>query len=162
MAPVARVTTVRILLSVINHCNLLADQLDVSNAFLHGDLEEEIYIKAPQGSHHYSDVSCRLNRSLYGLKQAPGQWNRKFDEYVKSIDFVQSRYDKCQYVLQKYGKTVYLLLYVGDIILVSDSDVEMANVKKLLCSMFKTKDLGTLKFFLGIKIDRTVKGMFLS
>jgi hypothetical protein len=98
------------LLFVINHCNLLADQLDVSNAFLHGDLEEEIYIKAPEGSHHKPDVSCRLNESLYGLKQAPCQWNRKFDEYVKSIDFVQSRYDKCLYVLQKDGKTVYLLV----------------------------------------------------
>jgi hypothetical protein len=161
-APVARIMTVRVLLSVINHCNLLADQLDVSNAFFLFFFKEEIYIKAPQGSHHNSDVSCRLNKSLYRLKQAPRQWNRKFDEYVKCIDFVQSRYDKCLYVLQKDGKTVYLLLYVDDIIFVSDSDVEMANVKKLLRSLFKTRDLETLKFFLGIKIDRTVKGMFLS
>jgi hypothetical protein len=70
-APVARLTTIRTLLSVIHENNLHAMKMDVKNAFVHGKLKETIYMKVPDGINGKDRLVCRLNRSLYGLKQTP-------------------------------------------------------------------------------------------
>jgi hypothetical protein len=82
-APVARLTTVRTHLSVINKKNLYDQQMDVKNAFPHGNIKEELYMKQPQGLSENPKLVCKLNKALCGLKQAPREWNFLFDSFVK-------------------------------------------------------------------------------
>lgn len=82
-APVARLTTIRILLAIINYRNLQVHQMDVKSAFLHGSIDENIYMKQPEGLEGNNDLVCKLNKSLYGLKEAPFCWNKTFDEFIK-------------------------------------------------------------------------------
>lgn len=119
-------------------------------------------MRQPQGFERDPTLVYKINKSLYGLKQAPREWNERFDIFVKSLNFVQSKHDKCLYVFKDKEALVYLLLYVDDIIITGNSDYLINKFKSALMSEFKTKDLGPLKCFLGIKIDRNVKGMFLS
>lgn len=162
-APVARLTTLRILLSVVNNKSLYCQQLDVNNAFLNGDLTEEIFMKQPQGLEDGSNLVCRLNKALYGLKQAPRAWNDKFNKYVvNKIGFKQCENDLCLYVRNVNNDIMYLLLYVDDIILAGSNINSVESVKQKLMTEFKCKDLGNLNQFLGIKITKTKDGMFLS
>lgn len=83
--PVARLTTLRTLLNVINE-DLYTRQLDVKNAFLHGKLNEEIYTEVPEGIKNKEGLVCKLNKSLYGLKQAPKTWNDMFHNFIKEME----------------------------------------------------------------------------
>lgn len=125
----ARLTTVRTLLSVINYEGLLASQMDVKNAFLHGHIEEEIYMKQSEGFDKNSTLVCKLNKSLYGLKQAPLAWNARFDEYVRSLGFGRSKNDKCLYIRTNGNSRIYLLLYVDNIIVAGDNEKDLRNLK---------------------------------
>ncbi|PNF15497.1 hypothetical protein B7P43_G17001 [Cryptotermes secundus] len=137
-------------------------QLDVQNAFLHGVLKEEIFMRPPTGLNIGNDKVCRLNKTLYGLKQAPMEWNKEFNNYVQGLGFKQSEYDKCLYVRNKDGKPIYILLYVDDFIIASKDLQEMTVLKNKLKEKFKVKDLGNLKYFLGIRIIRKEQTMHLS
>ena len=98
-AHVARISTIRLLLALAAIHNLVIHQMDVKTAFLNGDLDEEIYMKQPEGfvmPGHENKV-CKLKKSLYGLKQAPKQWHRKFDDVVLSNGFSLNQADKCVY-----------------------------------------------------------------
>lgn len=161
-APVARMVTVRTLLAVINYQGLHASHLDIENAFLHGDLSEEIYMRQPPGFVEDPELVCRLHKSLYGLKQASRQWNQRFDAFVTKLGFVRSSYDKCLYILSRGSTRVYLLLYVDDILLCSMESEALEFVKAALAKEFPCKDLGVLSSFLGIDIKRSASGMTLS
>jgi hypothetical protein len=161
-APVARLTTIRTLLSVIHENNLHAMQMDVKNAFLHGKLKETIYMKVPDGINGKDGLVCKLNRSLYGLKQAPRVWNERFDTFVKGIHFKQSPHDRCLYIKIQNGTKIYLLLYVDDIILAGDDKTTLDQVTAALKREFSMSDLGELRNFLGISITRNDNEMGLS
>lgn len=161
-APVARLTTLRTLLAVVNNKGLYTRQLDVKNAFLHGDLEEEIYMKIPTGVSESSYLVCRLLKTLYGLKQAPRAWNLKFDKFVKHVGFVQSKYDACLYYLVRGDSKVYMLIYVDDVLMASDDNKLLQEMTEKLGEEFRMKDLGPLSFFLGIKVEMRETGMKLS
>lgn len=161
-APVARITTVRVFLSLVNKYNLYVHQLDVTCAFLNGDLEEEIFMWPPQGLDVNGDIVCKLKKSLYGLKQAPKEWNKKFNECVKSIGFDQCNADRCIYVRRKDRDVVYLLLYVDDFLIASNNEELLHEIKNNLMLKFKMRDLGEALYFLGIKITRSTHGLFLS
>jgi hypothetical protein len=161
-APVARLTTVRTLLAIILEEDLYAYQMDVKNAFLHGTLKEEIYMKPPSGYHCQQNLVCRLRKTLYGLKQAPRAWNETFNDYVKSLGFKNSETDKCLYVNEKGSYKLYLLLYVDDIIIAGDDMKKIQDVKLTLSSRFHMKDLGELQSFLGINITRTNDKLYIN
>ena len=93
--------------------------MDIKNAFLHGDLQEEVYIKQPQGFVDPTEPNhlCKLIKSLYGLKQAPRAWNSKFTSYLGALNFIASPSDKSLFVKYDGVDTTVLLLYVDDIIL---------------------------------------------
>lgn len=94
-APMAKMVTVRALLAASVHHNWYIEQLDVNNAFLHGDLHEEVYMIVPQGYNASlpPNTVCKLNKSLYGLKQANRQWFTKLCTYLQSTGFIQSHAD---------------------------------------------------------------------
>lgn len=158
-APVARLTTLRALLSIINEEDLFCRQLDVKNAFLHGKVEEEIYMDIPDGFPKLQGKVYRLKKALYGLKQAPRAWNKTFDEFARQMKFTPCDSDKCLYKYVNGSEKIFLLLYVDDIILAGTSEKRVLIVRSALESRFNMKDLGGLKSFLGINISRPSPGI---
>lgn len=155
-APVVRMSTVRTLLAVAVQQNLHLHQMDVRTAFLNGHLNETVYMRQPPGFERGSKV-CKLNKSLYGLKQAPRSWNERFNQFILKLGFKRSPYDCCLYTMVTKDVKLYLVLYVDDIVLASNSLEELKNVKVQLAKEFEMEDLEELRNFLGLKIERDVE-----
>ncbi|WVZ05356.1 hypothetical protein V8G54_018702 [Vigna mungo] len=162
-APVVKHCSVRVLMAIVAHCNLHLEQLDVRTTFLHGDLEETIYMKQPDGF-AVDDRVCLLQKSLYGLKQSPRQWYRKFDDFLIKLNFKRCNYDDCVYTLNHDGEMLYLLLYVDDILIASSDKGMIGETKARLADAFEMKELGEARRILGIDIkrDRPGDNLFLS
>jgi hypothetical protein len=92
-APVAKLQTFRILLAVSVNLDWTIYQMDVCNAFLHGDIDEEVYMSLPKNCNLPADKTCRLNKSIYGLKKAPKNWYKRFDSSMKDNLFEKSKSD---------------------------------------------------------------------
>ena len=138
-------------------------QLDVNNAFLHGDLNEEIYMKIPQGFAREGDSRvCRLRKSLYGLKQASRNWYQKFTNALLNLGFKQSRADYSLFIHKQGNSFVATLIYVDDVIIVGNDMGKVQATKDDLNNKFSIKDLGNLKYFLGIEVARTSEGLVLN
>ncbi|GJU18613.1 ribonuclease H-like domain-containing protein [Tanacetum coccineum] len=118
-SPVVKPGTIRTVLSLAASRHWPIHQLDVKNAFLHGDLSETVYMHQPPGfrDSKYPDHVCLLQRSLYGLKQAPRAWFQRFASYITRVGFQSSRCDSSLFIYKHGMDTAYLLLYVDDIIL---------------------------------------------
>jgi hypothetical protein len=130
--------------------------MDVKISFLHGDLEEEIYMKQPEGFavKGKKELVYKLKKSLYGLKQSPRMWYQKFDTYIIGLGFVRSRADHCVYSKQVGNHFIYVVLYVDDMLLVGNNMDVIKEVKSQLSSKFDMKDLGATNFILGMEIKR--------
>lgn len=162
-APVAKMTSVRTVLSVVSARNWEVHQMDIHNAFLHGDLQEEVYMKLPPGfSSSTNRRVCRLHKSLYGLKQSPRCWFAKLRMSLKTYGFRQSLADYSLFSYMKNGKQLYVLIYVDDLIITGNSIDAITEFKGYLSSCFHMKDLGVLKYFLGIEVARSPTGIYLS
>ncbi|CAM8954218.1 unnamed protein product [Rhodiola kirilowii] len=165
-APVVKYKTMRLLLAMATVFDWELEQMDVKTAFLHGDLDETIYMSQPKGFEDKKcpDHVCFLNKSIYGLKQSPRQWNLKFNECMMSLKFTRSKYDTCLYLKRKNKDCLFVLLYVDDILLMSNSKAMIAVIKRDLKNHFDMKDLGEAKKILGVTLlrDRPNKEMFLS
>ncbi|KAI5312513.1 hypothetical protein L3X38_041686 [Prunus dulcis] len=159
-SPVVRHTTVRLILSLAASHRWCLRQLDVKKAFLHGDLQEEVYMKQPLGfiDDHYPDYVCRLRKSLYGLKQAPRAWNAKFTGYLPALGFVSSHSDPSLFVKHDGPNVVILLLYVDDIIITGSSSTLVQSVIDDLGQVFDMKDIGQLTYFLGLEVSYQSNG----
>jgi hypothetical protein len=122
-SPIARLTTIRVLLSLAASYGLLFHQMYMKTTFLNGDLEEEIYMDQLDGfvSKGQEGMVCKLLKSLYGLKQAPKQWHEKFDRTLTSVGFVVNEPDKCVYYRFDGSVGVILCLYVDDILIFGTS-----------------------------------------
>jgi hypothetical protein len=159
-SPVVKMTSIRTILSLVAVEDLHLEQLDVKTTFLHGDLEEEIYMQQPQGYEvkGKENLVCRLKKSLYGLKQAPRQWYLKFDRFMTEQGYSRCHSDHCVYFKKlENGSFIILLLYVDDM-LVAGSNMQDINVlKKKLANSFAMKDLGAAKKILGMRITRDRK-----
>lgn len=162
-SPVLKPGSLRFVLAVVTVQNWLIRQLDVKNAFLHGDLEVPICMDQSLGfrGSQYPDHICLLHRSLYGLKQAPRAWFDKFSIFLLGYGFMCSAADSSLFTYRVEGNTILLLLYVDDIILTSDNDVLLHHFIKSLGVQFAMKDLGPLHYFLGVEVRRTFEGLFL-
>jgi hypothetical protein len=155
-APTVRYTSIRCLLSVAATFDLELHSMDVSSAFLQGDLAEEVYVKQPPGfvDKNKPDFVCRLKKALYGLKQAPRAWNQRIDAHLRSFGFQPSSFDDCVYVYHKHDDVVLLALYVDDFLLAATSPAILKSVKQSLQSAFDIRDLGETTSFLGWEIHR--------
>ncbi|KAI3523467.1 hypothetical protein L1887_01631 [Cichorium endivia] len=164
-SPVVKPATIRTVLTIALSHDWPVHQLDVKNAFLHGNLHETVYMYQPMGFRdtQFPDHVCRLKKSLYGLKQAPRAWYQRFADFVHHLGFTHSRSDHSLFILRRGADTAYLLLYVDDILLVTSSHTLRHTLLKLLAAEFAMKDLGPLSYFLGIAVTRNQDGsLFLS
>lgn len=161
-ALVAKPTSVRILLQVAAVKKWEIHQMDVHNAFLHGDLKEDVYMKLPPGFDDPDPTKvCRLRKSIYGLKQSPWCWFFKLTAALKSYGFKQSRADYSHFSLIKGTVCLHILIYVDDFIITSNDNSTLQRFKNYLHKCFHMKDLGKLKYFLGIEVARNDEGIFL-
>ena len=129
--------------------------MDVSTAFLHGELTEEVYMRQPEGfiEQGKENLVCHLKRSIYGLKQSPRCWNHVLDSHLKEMGFKQTSSDPCLYVyFDSEGVMFLVAVYVDDIVLGGRSEAKMNAVKEELSQKFEMKDLGPLHHFLGVKV----------
>ncbi|KAK1681303.1 hypothetical protein QYE76_042151 [Lolium multiflorum] len=153
-SPVARLTTIRVLLSLAASHGLLAHQMDVKTTFLNGELDEEIYMEHPDEFvvDGQEGKVCKLLKYLYGLKKAPKQWHEKFERTLTAEGFVVNEADKCVYYRHGGGEGVILCLYVDDILIFGTSLTVIKEVKEFLSRCFEMKDLGVADVILNFKL----------
>lgn len=155
-APVAKLPTLRILLAIACKYNLNISQMDVKNAFLNGEIEEEVYLKLPKGIEVTDNNKVlKLQKSLYGLKKSPKNWNDRFNNFMIKQGFERSKADYCLYY--KKNLKFYLLLYVDDLIILCEKKEDIERLKCLLQKEFDMTNLGNNNKFtyLGINITKS-------
>ncbi|XP_057962222.1 uncharacterized mitochondrial protein AtMg00810-like [Malania oleifera] len=136
--------------------------MDVKNAFLHGDLTEEVYMQPPPGHPHSPGQVCHLLRALYGLKQAPRAWFAKFNSTIAQLGFASSPYDSPLFTRHTATGIILLLLYVDDMIITGADTSGIHKLKQFLCRQFEMKDLGSLRYFLGLEVSPNSDGYSLT
>jgi histone deacetylase 1/2 len=163
-SPVVKPATIRTVLTLIASKKWPAHQLDVTNAFLHGNITERVHCQQPTGFEDmaHPNAVCLLSRSLYGLRQAPRAWFTRFAEHAISLGFRQCRSDSSLFVYGQGTSMAYLLLYVDDIILSASTTALLHKIIANLKSAFAVKDMGPVSYFLGIDVRRTGDGFALS
>ena len=153
-APVARMASIRTLLAVACQDDMNLTQLDVETAFLNGPLDEVIYMRLPEGVGSDTGRVVRLRKGLYGLKQASRQWYKALDAVLLAMGFTKSRGDPCIYVLERDGKRIFMAVYVDDFVMADNDATLRAEVVRDMGKHFKLKDLGELKWCLGVRVER--------
>jgi hypothetical protein len=163
-APVAKMDTVRTLISCAVNFGWPIHQLDVKKAFLHGDLQEEVYMEIPPGFENEQTVGkvCKLKKSLYGLKQSPRAWFDRFRRAVCGMGYSQCNVEHTVFFKNKGSSITILVIDVDDIVITRVDVEEIKWLKEKLGKAFEIKDLGHLRYFLGIEIARSSKGIVLS
>uniref|UniRef100_A0A2N9IIL2 Integrase catalytic domain-containing protein n=1 Tax=Fagus sylvatica TaxID=28930 RepID=A0A2N9IIL2_FAGSY len=164
-APVARLSSVRTLIAVSASRHWPLFQMDVKNAFLNGELTEEVYMQLPPGFSQppgFSPKVCRLRRALYGLKQAPRAWFAKFSSTISQHGFSASSYDSALFFRRSDHGITLLLLYVDDMIITGDDVQGIQDLKRFLGQHFEMKDLGPLSYFLGLEVSSSSDGYYLT
>ncbi|KAG7546386.1 Integrase catalytic core [Arabidopsis suecica] len=164
-SPVAKMATVKLLLKISASKKWFLTQLDISNAFLNGDLQEDIYMRLPEGYAESKgdlfpkNAVCRLKKSIYGLKQASRQWFLKFSECLLKMGFIKGHGDHTLFVRCSGSDFLAILVYVDDIVIASTTEGAATQLTDALKASFKLRDLGPLKYFLGLEIARTSEGI---
>ncbi|RVW12701.1 Retrovirus-related Pol polyprotein from transposon RE1 [Vitis vinifera] len=160
-SPVIKPSTVRVLLTLSVQFDWEIRQLDVSNAFLHGILLEDVYMEQPKGfvNSDFPDYVCKLNKSLYGLKQAPRAWFMRLSQTLLEFGFLSSPVDASLFVYHKGHIHLFILIYVDDILVTGTDPSLIQSLIQKLQTEFKMKDLGPLGYFLGIQASRDSFGL---
>lgn len=179
-SPVARIESFRLLIALSMQFNLQIIQLDVTNAFLNGNLKEEVFMKIPKlfdemlnyMSMYEEDTECRtkakqmlskmqdtdkvclLKKSLYGLKQAGRAWNIKIDSFLKELNLKSCKNKPCIYYDISEEYTIIMIVYVDDILIAHNCEIRANEIKMKLSSEFEIKDLGFAKNCIGVEIER--------
>ena len=159
-APVARQTSFRLLLSMAGTRNYKVLQYDIKSAFLNGKLEEEIFMKPPPGYRDTEKV-YRLKKSLYGLKQSARVWNQTLHEALVKEGCVQNCVDNCLYSRKNGGNTSYIIIHVDDILIAGNNENDIKRMMKNVGKSFEITNLGGVKHYLGIDIERDRSGRFM-
>ena len=164
-APVAKMNTIRILISLAVNLDWPLYQYDIKNAFLHGNLKEEIYMKYPPGYEGIRNEGkvCKLQKALYGLKQSPRAWFGRFSQAMKSLDYHQCNGEHTLFFKHtSQGLITILIVYVDDIIITGNNVKDIKDLEQHLTKHFDVKQLGPLKYFLGIEFARSSGGILMT
>ncbi|RVW92416.1 Retrovirus-related Pol polyprotein from transposon RE1 [Vitis vinifera] len=164
-APVAKINTVRVLLSLVANLDWSLQQFDVKSVFLHGELSEEVYMDLPPGCmvpEKQCQKVCKLKKSLYGLNQSSRAWFERFTKSMRAFGYRQSNSDHTLFLKKQHGKITSLIVYVDDMVVTGNDPEERKALQNYLSREFEMKDLGPLKYFLGIEVSRSSEGIFLS
>jgi len=148
-----KVATIRSVIALAASKSWPLYQLDVNNAFLHEDFDEEVYMEVPKGIPNPLNKVCKLKKSLYGIKQASRQWFSKLSTTLVSLRYQQSKNDYSLFINKSSTYITIAAVYVDDIMLTGSSQTEIALIKKHLHSCFGIKDLGRLHYFLGLEVS---------
>jgi histone deacetylase 1/2 len=163
-SPVVKIATVRLVMAISVSRGWSLRQLDVKNAFLHGVLEEEVYMRQPPGYEDRGRMNyvCKLDKALYGLKQAPRAWYSRLSSQLIALGFFASKSDTSLFIYRKSHITIFMLIYVDDIIVASSSQSATDALLRDLSKEFALKDLGDLHYFLGIEVHKVSDGIVLN
>ena len=162
-SPIAKMTYVRLFISLSATYHWDLNQLDIRNAFLHGDLQEEVYMEQPPGLVAQGGIEkvCRLQKFLYGLKQSPSAWFGKFSQAIEEFGMYKSKSNHPVFYRNSSSGIIILEVYVNDIVIARSDSEGISSLKSFLQSQFHTRDLGMLRYFLGIEVMRRKHGIFL-
>ena len=161
----ARLDTIRLVISLAAQKSWVIYQLDVKSAFLHGKINEEVFVDQPPGYEqkgHESKV-YRLKKALYGLKQAPRAWYSRIEAY-----FIKEGFTKCPYEHTLFiktaggGKILIVCLYVDDLIFTGNDQLMLEQLKKSMMIELDMTNLGRMRYFLGIEVLQRTYGIFIS
>nr|GEV06115.1 hypothetical protein [Tanacetum cinerariifolium] len=163
-APVARLEAVRLFITYAAHKSFTVYQMDVKTMFLYGPLKEEVYVNQPDGfvDPYHPDKVYRLKKALYGLKQAPRAWYNELSKFLLSKRFSKGSIDPTLFITKYRGDILLVQIYVDDIIFGSTNPNLSKRFKKLMHSKFEMSKIGELKFFLGIQIHQSPRGIFIN
>jgi len=163
-SPVIKPVTIRTVLSLAMSFGWSIKQIDVSNAFLHGFLNETVYMAQPHGFEHpqHPKSVCLLRKAIYGLKQAPRAWFSRLSNRLLELGFVASKSDSSLFLFTSAQIQLLALVYVDDILLTGSSPVALDSLIRSLSIDFPIKDLGPLSYFLGVEVTRCPEGLHLS
>jgi histone deacetylase 1/2 len=163
-SPVVKPTTIRLLLSLTVSRGWSIWQIDIKNVFLHGVLNEEVYMHQPPGfvDDQYPNHIFKLDKSLYGLKQAPCALFSRLSTKLIQLGFIASKADVSLFIFNRDHIHLYMLVYVDDIIIISSSSSATDKLLQQLQEDFAVKDLGSLHYFLGIEVSHQSNGLVLT
>ena len=163
-SPMVRTATIRTVLHLATVLQWEMRQFDFQHAFLHGNLQETVYMRQPAGfvDEEHPDYVCLLHKAIYGLKQAPRAWFDKFSTFLLEFGFVCSFSDPSMFVCIKGTNIIILLLYVDEMLVTGNNSKLLQDLLESLNTQFKMKDLGQLGYFLGIQIYHHSDGLFMS
>lgn len=158
-SPMIKPVTIRLVLTLALSYNWPINQLDVHNAFLHGNSEEEVFMKQPLGFEH-SDKTlvCRLEKAIYGLKKTPRAWFEKFALVLTSLGFIASKCDSSLFVRSSNNHKIFVLVYVDDILVTGSSKEGISHLIINLNQHFSLRNLGQINYFLRVEAKRTTEG----
>ncbi|CAM8885291.1 unnamed protein product [Rhodiola kirilowii] len=164
-APVARWDTIRMLIAVAAQNQWTVFQLDVKSAFLYGELKETVYVEQPPGYVKLGEEhkAYKLKKALYGLKQAPRAWYSKIEEYLLSNGFNKCSHEHTLFTkVNAEGDLLIVSIYVDDLIFTGNNPSLCDEFKSFMEKKFDMTDLGRMHYFLGVEVQQTTKGIFLS
>ncbi|KAI3718388.1 hypothetical protein L6452_19257 [Arctium lappa] len=163
-APVARLEAIKIFLAYVAHKGFKVYQMDVKSAFLHGKLNEEVYVQQPPGfeSTEFPSHVYYLDKALYGLKQAPRAWNATLSTFLIKNGFEKGTIDTTLFIKRYKNEMLLVQIYVDDIIFGSTNQKYCDKFSELMKSEFEMSLKGELTFFLGLQVKQTSEGTFIS
>jgi transposase InsO family protein len=154
-APTAKWAALRAIFAIAALEDMELESIDISSAYLNGELEEEVYMEQPEGFHQGApDDYLKLLKGMYGLKQSGRIWHKKLDKELQDMGFSKVKCDHSIWVYQKDGTKVIIPVFVDDMTIISKSKTLVQSVKDELKKRFKLRDLGPTKFLLGVAIER--------
>lgn len=162
-ALVAWLEIIRLIISLAAQKRWTIFQLDVNSAFLHGELSEEVYIEQPPGYEKNSAKQkvYRLKKALYELKQVPWAWYSRMESYFTKGGFKSCPYEHILFIKAGWGKILIVCLYVDDLIFTGNDEHMFVEFKNSMMDEFDMRDLGKMKYFLGIEIMQSQVGIFI-
>lgn len=163
-APVARLDTIKIILAIAAQYKWPIFQMDVKSAFLNGYIDEEVYVEQPIGYEvpDKEHLVYKLKKALYGLKQAPRAWYARIDSYFMKKGFNKSPSEPTLYVQHIGNDILIVCLYVDDLLYTGKSKDLMEKFQAEMKQEFEMSDLGLMHYFLGVEVQQTSKGIFIS